>query len=377
MQFLQGRLAIKILQSKLFYWCTIPALVMGTLIIAYFSSIQDFPVFPNSQYFRYSFYSDSTAGGNSTIIRKLITDSIIQLDFKIGNKSNVSSYVGINIGPKEIKTVGLGRYNQMLIRLKGKGINGIGITLVTKNHLKKSEIKDQDILFYQIFKISPEVNLYQINVDRFEIPGWWGEANRFEDASIIKPDLKNLLTININSAFTPNDGQIQSIEISSILFSRNNKPLIILILGLELVFILLVFIAFYTTEKNRENKKIITIAYKPVENKNSETSKSDFIDFMNNNFQNCELTLDFVSSETGVSQRRITNDVQNQFGCNFKSYINRLRINESKRLLLETELNIGEIAFKVGFNNQSHFNRVFKSELQISPTEYRDKHKKR
>jgi len=376
MQFFQGRLAIKIFQSKVFYWSTIPALVLGSLIIAYFLSIRDFPVFPNKQNFEYSVYSDSTAGGNTAIIKKLITDSIIQLDFKIGNKIN-SSYAGINIGPKEIKSAGLGRYNQMSIRLKGKGINGIGISLVTKNHLKKSDIKDQDILFYQIFKISQEVNLYQINIDKFEIPGWWGEANRFEDASTIKPDLKNLLTININSAFTPNNGQIQSIEISSILFSRNNKPLIIFILTLEFIFILLAFIALYTTEKNRENKKIITIAYKPVENKNNETSKSDFIDFMNNNFQNCELTLDFVSSETGISQRRITNVVQNQFGCNFKSYINRLRINESKRLLLETELNIGEIAFKVGFNNQTHFNRVFKSELQISPTEYRDKNKKR
>ena len=114
-----------------------------------------------------------------------------------------------------------------------------------------------------------------------------------------------------------------------------------------------------------------------VEVSSIESSKSDFIDFINNNFQNSELTLDLVSSETGVSQRRITNEIQNQFGCNFKTYINRLRINESKRLLINKELNIGEIAFKVGFNNQSHFNRVFKSEVQISPTEYLDKNKKR
>lgn len=148
-----------------------------------------------------------------------------------------------------------------------------------------------------------------------------------------------------------------------------------MIIALEFTFILLVFFALYVIERIRENRQIITITYKPIENRNIETSKSDFIDFINNNFQNSQLTLDFVSSETGVSQRRITNDIQNQFACNFKSYINRLRINESKRLLLEKDLNIGEIAFRVGFNNQTHFNRVFKSEVQISPTEYRDKHK--
>jgi AraC-like DNA-binding protein len=118
---------------------------------------------------------------------------------------------------------------------------------------------------------------------------------------------------------------------------------------------------------------VITIAYKPVESSAIENSKSDFIGFINHNFQNSELTLDFVSGETGVSQRKITSEIQNRFGCNFKTYINRLRLNESKRLLLNKELNIGEIAFKVGFNNQSHFNRVFKAEFQISPTEFREK----
>lgn len=371
MQFFQGRLAIKILQSKLFYWSTIPALVLGILILVYFLSIKDFPVFPNNQIFEYKFYSDS----NSKIINQLITDSIIKLDYQISNKIN-TPYAGVNIGPKGTKSLDLGRYNQLTVKLKGNGINGIGIALVTQNSFKRSDKKVQEILFYHIFKISSGIKTCKISMEKFEVPDWWGENNRIEDTSILKPDLKNLETINVSSAFTPYVEKIQSIEIYSMVFSRNNKPLITLTIALEFVFILFVFIALYTTEKIRENKQIITIAYKPVENRIIETSKTDFIDFINNNFQNSQLTLDFVCKETGVSQRRITNDVQNQFGCNFKSYINRLRINESKRLLLDKELNIGEIAFLVGFNNQTHFNRVFKSEVQISPTEYRDKNKK-
>jgi AraC-like DNA-binding protein len=374
MHFFQGSWAIKILKSKLFFWCTIPALVLGTLFLAYFSGIKDFPAFPNNQTFEYKFYSDSTAGGNSKIIQHVINDSIIKLDFQISNKIN-APYAGLNVAPKESKYINLGHYNQLTIRLKGNEINGIGIALVTQNSLKKSDNKNQEILFYHIFKISSGINTYKISMDKFEVPDWWGENNRIEDASTIKPDLEYFGTINVSSAFTPNTGKTQSLEIYSIKFSRNNKPLITLIIALEFLFILLVFTALYIIEKIREKKQIITITYKAIENKNIETSKSDFIDFINNNFQNSQLTLDFVSGETGVSPRRITNDVQNQFGCNFKSYINRLRINESKRLLLEKDLNIGEIAFRVGFNNQTHFNRVFKSEVQISPTEYRDKYK--
>ena len=374
MQLLQNRLAIKVLKSKLFFWSTVPVFVLGIIILAYFSSIKDFPVFPNNQIFEYRTYSDSTAGGNSRILKKVITDSIIKLEFQISNKIS-NPYVGLNVGPKESKTINLEHYNQLTVRLNGNEINGIAIALITENPLKKSDKKNQEILFYHIFKISPGINTYKISLDKFKVPDWWREVNRIEEASTIWPELKNLKAINVSSAFTPNTGKTQSFEIYSLVFSSNNNLLIILILALEFLFILFVFIAINIMEKMRDKKHTITITYKAIENTTIESPKSDFIEFINNNFQNSELTLDLVSGETGVSQRRITNEIQNQYGFNFKTYINRLRINESKRLLLNKELNIGEIAFKVGFNNQSHFNRVFKSELQISPTEYRDKHK--
>jgi len=145
-------LAIKILRSKLFFWFTVPVLIIGTIIPGYFSSIRDFPVFPNDQIFDYKFYSDSTAGGDSKILKKLITDSLIKLDYQISNKIN-SPYAGLNVGPKKSKSINLGLYNQLTIRLKGYEINGVGIALVTRNSLKKDDNKRQDILFYHIFKI--------------------------------------------------------------------------------------------------------------------------------------------------------------------------------------------------------------------------------
>lgn len=375
MQTNRARAAKKILQSRLYWGIVSPCLIVGMLIFVFFLSRKDVSVFPNSQTFYYNFYSDSAAGGDTKILHQMASDSLLKIDYQINHKIT-TPYAGINIVPKESKSINLGHYNELTIKLKGNEINGIGIALVTQNALKGNDQKNLDILFYHIFKISPGIHTYRMNTDQFEIPDWWGENNRIENASAIKPDLKNLLAINVSGAFTPNTGKIQSFEIYSLTFTRNNKPLFTWIIALETAIILLVFTALYFSEKIREKKQTITINYKPIENKTIERSKSDFIDFINHNFQNSELTLEMVSGETGVSQRRITNDIQNQFECNFKTYINRLRINESKRLLLETELNIGEIAFRVGFNNQSHFNRVFKAELLISPTEFREKHKK-
>ncbi len=368
------QLAFKIIQSKLFYWITIPAIISGTLIIIWSLSHKPFYVFPNHQIFDYRTYSDSNSAGNSRILSEVISDSLFHLEFQIGDKIS-NPYIGLNIGPKDNKTIDLEQYNQLSLKINGKDINGIAIALVTENPDKKGDLELQEYLYHHIFQISPGTNTYRFSLNNFKMPDWWREYNQVEDAPDFRPDLKYLKAVNVSSAFTPNTGQIQSIEISSIVFSRNNRPFVILIVMLVAVFILLVFIFLYMAEKIKGNRKIITIAYKPIESTGIESSKSDFTSFINNNFQNSDLTLEFVSDATGVSQRKITTEIQNKYGCNFKSYVNRLRINESKRLLLKKELNIGEIAFQVGFNNQSHFNRVFKSELQISPTDYRNKHK--
>lgn len=53
------------------------------------------------------------------------------------------------------------------------------------------------------------------------------------------------------------------------------------------------------------------------------------------------------------------------------SYINKKRIENAKRLLLQTEQSIQEIAIDCGFINISHFNRVFKNLVGKSPMEYK------
>lgn len=59
-------------------------------------------------------------------------------------------------------------------------------------------------------------------------------------------------------------------------------------------------------------------------------------------------------------------------GINFTDYLSRVRIEKAKNLLLNPNLRVSEIAFEVGFQSLTHFNRVFKKILGQSPTEYRE-----
>ncbi len=58
-------------------------------------------------------------------------------------------------------------------------------------------------------------------------------------------------------------------------------------------------------------------------------------------------------------------------GINFTEYVSRVRTEKAKNLLLNPNLRVSEIAYEVGFQSLTHFNRVFKTIVGESPTEYR------
>ena len=58
-------------------------------------------------------------------------------------------------------------------------------------------------------------------------------------------------------------------------------------------------------------------------------------------------------------------------GLTFVQYVNGLRIKRALNLLRLTDKSVYEIAFESGFNNISHFNRIFKRETGMSPNKYR------
>lgn len=58
-------------------------------------------------------------------------------------------------------------------------------------------------------------------------------------------------------------------------------------------------------------------------------------------------------------------------GVHFTEYLARVRLEKAKNLLLNPNLNVSEIAYEVGFQSLTHFNRVFRKIMGQSPTQFR------
>jgi AraC-like DNA-binding protein/ligand-binding sensor protein len=84
-----------------------------------------------------------------------------------------------------------------------------------------------------------------------------------------------------------------------------------------------------------------------------------------------ELSLSQVAKAVNMSSYYFCKMFKKITGINFTDYVARVRIEKSKNLLLNPNLRVSEIAFEVGFQSLTHFNRVFKKILGQSPTDYR------
>src|SRR5438552_9903978 len=90
-----------------------------------------------------------------------------------------------------------------------------------------------------------------------------------------------------------------------------------------------------------------------------------------NEHQTEDLSLGQVAKAVNMSTFYFCKMFKKITGINFTDYLSRVRIEKSKNLLLNPNLRVSEIAFEVGFQSLTHFNRVFKGILGQSPTEYR------
>lgn len=83
------------------------------------------------------------------------------------------------------------------------------------------------------------------------------------------------------------------------------------------------------------------------------------------------INIDLLASAFFVSVSHLQHTFKEQTGMSIIDYINKTRIENSKKLLNETNFHISVIAEKVGIADYNYFSRVFRKYEGISPTQYR------
>jgi AraC-like DNA-binding protein len=217
----------------------------------------------------------------------------------------------------------------------------------------------------------PGRSQYQIPINSFDFPSW-----ALKNRNISRTDLERLEITKINSIRFSNDifqkvNQKDEICIKALQLGQYNHNQILIAIGL---FVLGVF--GHILVRKLKNVKI-EISYKPAEvdsiqQKNIEQQETqEIINYINQNYTNSSLTLRSIRKAIKIPENKISLLIKKEFGISYKKYVNRLRIAEAKRLFRQApDMRVNEVSDVVGFGGISTFNKVFKEETGMTPSEY-------
>jgi AraC family transcriptional activator of pobA len=80
-----------------------------------------------------------------------------------------------------------------------------------------------------------------------------------------------------------------------------------------------------------------------------------------------------LASAVNLGPSRLEHLVRRHANTSIRDLVRRRRVIEAARLLVTTKKRISEISYYVGFSDVSNFNHVFRRELGLSPSEYRER----
>ena len=92
--------------------------------------------------------------------------------------------------------------------------------------------------------------------------------------------------------------------------------------------------------------------------------------YLNENLTDPDLNVEKLTEDVGISRAQLHRKMKEIAGVSTGEFIRNLRLEQAARLIEEGEINITQVAYSVGFNNQTHFSTVFKKHYGMSPSEY-------
>jgi AraC-like DNA-binding protein len=322
-------------------------------------------------------YLDTAGTGKEggTVITSFDTSrNYIGIDYTIGSR-NIYPYAGFQWIVKNGKPwIDLRGFDHLTFSIDSGTTEDVIILILQYFTDGFSTLDDRMTWRYTIkeLPLTKGKTTYSIPIKEFITPLWWFNQYKKTEKEFGPVDYSKLGMLSVEDG-SDALGIPKSIRLRSLEFENKQGFLIAELIFSILIFYYILLISFIQIKKmvNKKNSPVV-IHYQKLTIENDQKSlEMKVFEYLGNNFSNPDLSLFFISSTIGISGNKISMVIKNRYNLTFRQYLNRIRIAEAKRLLQETDLQISQIAYKVGYSNLTHFCRTFKDETQTSPNLYR------
>ncbi len=233
------------------------------------------------------------------------------------------------------------------------------------------------------FQCDNEWRTVVVPLATLDTPDWWLQNSGLELIDREYQLGKVISFALVNSLQSPRD-TASNIKIADVQLEGSNQYYVYASIGLSALlwgWALLLILRRYTnelveqaTERMRQDRPLIAYQKLSIEPQaDKDESKGALLRYLATEYSNPDLSIDIAASRLGVQRSEINEILKAELGLAFSAYINKLRLTESARLLVEQkDMNISQIAYAVGFNNVTYFNRLFKNEYGCTPKMFKN-----
>lgn len=102
----------------------------------------------------------------------------------------------------------------------------------------------------------------------------------------------------------------------------------------------------------------------------------NILNYVLDNISSPEMKIDDIADAMGMSRSVLYNRIKTSVGMTPVDFVRHIRIMKASELLRDTDDTLTAIAFNLGFSDPKYFSKVFKKEMGVVPTEYRERTRK-
>jgi len=175
-----------------------------------------------------------------------------------------------------------------------------------------------------------------------------------------------------------NDGvwndTVQPISITVLpMFYQTTGFYLLLVAFVFLILAAFVFYKWYVKRQIAHQKKMLRYTSSTLSEEETNEINEKLIKRLAKDdiYLEADLSLHKLAEEIAVKPHSLSQVINQYHQKHFHDFINTYRIEEAKRLLIETSLKIEAVAYDSGFNSISTFNVAFKKETGVTPSKYR------
>lgn len=307
-------------------------------------------------------YNDSQIGGTSQVVHcTLSTDSVLEFTAVLDSGATYP-IAGVRLEPKG-RVWNFASYDFVTISLSPKS-SDFNFTLTSFVEGLSSGNDPNNHRYHQMDYSADGSSQISFAIKDLQTPAWWYPLNNIKREDIGKPAYDKITAVIFSNHPNAEVGDTISFAINSVTLSRNRlKPLILLLVSLLLTGLYILFSRF---QKGRYRTILIKEGIEKTQSKNERVLIT-----IGTLFSESKLTIEKVSQASDVSVYHIRNILKEEFDANFLEYLKIVRVEKMKQLLSETDKDIKEISFSVGFSHASTATRSFKEILGVTPSDFR------